>query len=78
MKPGYPPLKTFRIIYNTEEKMFYMYDVNGELVGNHVNGRELGRDAWEMDADVVRYDYNLRLDEYIPLIPRHEKYKTRS
>lgn len=76
MKPNYPPLQVYRITYNSEEKQFYMFDRNGECVGQNVNGRELGRDAWELyGADEVRYDYDLKLDENLLLSPRHVRYK---
>lgn len=78
MKTKYPTNK-FTIKYDYDAKKFFMWNTDGELVGEDaISGRELGRDAWETGADEVCYKYDLGLDENIPLIPRHEKYKTRS
>lgn len=69
------PLKTYTITYSYEEKCFYLQDPEGNLVkGSH--GRELGRDAWDAGAEEVKFNYDLGLDEWIPVRPRHEKYKT--
>jgi hypothetical protein len=77
MKTKYP-INKFTIKYDYETKLFNMWDKDGELVGTDTSGRELGRDAWEDGAEEVEYRYDLGIDENIPLIPRHEKYKTRS
>lgn len=76
MKPKYPSNKyTIKFEYG----QFCLYH-DGKCVGTDLkSGRELGRHAWEVfGADEVCYDYDLGLDENIPLIPRHEKYKTRA
>lgn len=75
MKRKYP-VNTYTITYYAEEGKFILKDKDGHVIGNDSNGRELGRDAWELGAEEVVYDYDLGLDEHIPLIPRHEKYKT--
>jgi hypothetical protein len=77
MNPKYP-LNKYTIKYDYEKKMFFMWDKNGDLVGEDINGRELGRDAWRDDAEAVCYDYDLGLDETLPLIPLYAKYKTRN
>ncbi len=77
MNPKYP-LNKYTIRFNAENKLFQLFDNDGRLVGEDVNGRELGRDAWHADADEVSYDYDLALDEKLPLSSLYEKYKTRS
>jgi hypothetical protein len=72
------PLKKYVIQYDSSRKIFVMYDVNGKLAGEDVNGRELGREAWFQGAEEVCYDYNLILDEHIPLTSSYEKFKTRN
>ena len=76
MNPKYP-LTKFTIKYDAERKMFTLWNNDGNLVGEDVNGRELGRDAWRFGADSVCFDYDLGLDERMPLIPLYAKYKTR-
>jgi hypothetical protein len=66
-------MKKYVIRYNSETKVFYMLDKDNKLVAEHSNGRELGRDAWYLGAEEVRFDYDLNLDEKIPLIPFYEK-----
>ena len=73
-----PKQKVFTITYSYADKLFHMHDIDGNHIGQDTNGRELGRDAWDEGADVVKYNYDLGLDERIPLIPRHEKYKKKS
>lgn len=77
MNPQYP-LKKFTIRYNSETKIFSLFNKDDNLVGEDVNGRELARDAWDLGAEEVRYDYDLGIDEKLRLKPLHEKYKTRS
>jgi hypothetical protein len=78
MNPKYP-LKKFTIEYNSQSKLFTLRDHDGVLLGEDVNGRELGRDAWRcLGAEAVCYDYDLGLDERMPLIPLYAKYKTRN
>lgn len=82
MKPKYPSNK-YTITYELEVPeadsrtyCFRLWDPNGEYVDMHyTSGRELGRDAWDLGADEVCYNYDLGLDEKIPLIPRHLKIK---
>lgn len=74
MKPNYPPLNLYTIKYDYEQKCFYMLDKDKNLVARGDHGRELGRDAWDSGADEVKYDYDLGLDEKIPMRPRHGKY----
>lgn len=69
------PLNKFTIKYDSETKLFKLYDNNGILVGEDMNGRELGRDAWRLGAEAVCYDYDLTLDEGITLISLFVKYK---
>jgi len=76
MKPKYP-LNKFTIKYDSEKKLFSLWNNDGNLVGEDKNGRELGRDAWRFGADEVIYDYDLGLDEKLPLIPFYAKYQTR-
>lgn len=76
MNPKYP-LNKFTIKYDPEKKLFTLWNNDGNLVGEDVNGRELGRDAWRSGAEMVCYDYDLGLDETLPLIPLYAKYKTR-
>lgn len=80
MKPPKYPINTFKIQYNYEEKCFYMWNAKGDLVTTGAHGREMGRDAWDMGAEEVVYDYDLGIDEKIPMRPRHiyEKYKAGS
>ena len=58
---------TYTITFDAAKKMFVLWDDKRQLVAEHVNGRELGRDAWRRGAEAVRYDYDLTLDEEIPL-----------
>ena len=77
MNPKYP-LKKFTIKYDSETKMFSLLNKDGNSIGEDKNGRELGRDAWMLwGAEAVCYDYDLGLDETLPLIPLYAKYKTR-
>lgn len=76
MNPKYP-LKKFTIKYVEATKMFQLFDADGILIGEDVNGRELGRDAWRSGAEAVCYDYDLGLDENLPLISIYAKYKAR-
>lgn len=69
------PRNKYTIKYDLESKKFSMWNADGNLVGEDTNGRELGRDAWRQDAEEVCYDYDLGLDEKIPLIPWFKKYK---
>lgn len=71
------PQKKFTIRYNSETRSFSLWNEEGNLVGEDKNGRELARDAWYYGAEVVCYDYDLGLDEKLPLKPLHEKFKTR-
>lgn len=67
--------RQFTVSYSQEQQQFYMLDDKGVLVGTHTtSGRELGRDAWDMGADVVRYDYDAKLDHDIPLTIRNAQY----
>lgn len=75
MNPLYP-LKKFTIKYDPEKKLFTLWNKDGNLIGEDANGRELGRDAWRWGAEAVCYDYDLGLDETLPLIPWYAKYKT--
>lgn len=85
MKTKYPSNK-YRITYEVEEPeacsnvyVWRLWGPDGEYIDSHdISGRELGRDAWDLGADEVCYDYDLGLDEHVPLIPRHEKYKART
>ncbi len=71
------PLISYCVTYNCEEKRFYLTNSMGEVIAtNDFSGRELGREAWDMDAEEVVYKYNLRIDEDLPLKSRYEKYKT--
>lgn len=70
------PTNKFTIKYDYEKKRFLMWNTDGVLVGEDDNGRELGRDAWRCGADEVCYDYDLTLDEKIPLKSFYAKYKT--
>jgi hypothetical protein len=72
------PLKKFTIKYDYDKKRFFMWNAEGDLVGEDDNGRELGRDAWNFGAQAVCYDYDLGLDERIPLTSLYAKYKTRN
>lgn len=74
MKNQYP-LNKFTIKYDSERKLFTLWNNDGNLVGEDINGRELGRDAWRFGADVVCFDYDLGLDERILLTSSYEKYK---
>ncbi len=74
MNPKYP-LNKFTVKYDSEAKLFKLYNNDGNMVGEDVNGRELGRDAWRWGAEAVVYDYDLRLDEELPLIPYYAKYR---
>jgi len=71
-------LNIYTITYSDEKKKFLMHDVDGNKVGEDTNGRELGRDAWADGAEKVVFDYDLGLDEHIPLLNRYEKYKARN
>ena len=77
MNPKYP-LNKFTIKFDSEKKLFTLWNNEGNCVGEDTNGRELGRDAWRWGAEAVVYDYDLGLDEEIPLISWHAKYKTRN
>jgi hypothetical protein len=77
MTPKYS-LNKYTIRYNAESKLFQLFDNDENLIGEDVNGRELGRDAWQADAEEVVYDYDLALDEKLPLTSIYEKYKARS
>ena len=70
------PLNKYTIKYNAETKLFSLFDNEGVFVGEDKNGRELGRDAWRAGAEVVCYDYDLSLDERMPLMSPYAKYKT--
>lgn len=69
------PLRKFVIKYDSERKLFSLSDDEGNLIGEDINGRELGRDAWRLGAEAVVYDYDLGLDERLPLKPLYAKYK---
>lgn len=77
MNPQYPLIK-FVIKYDSERKLFTLWNEDGNLISEDKNGRELGRDAWRLGAEIVIYDYDLGLDERLPLIPWYEKYKARN
>lgn len=77
MSTKYPLIK-YVIKYDYDKKLFLMWDADGGLVGEAVNGRELGRDAWQLGAQAVCYDYDLTLDEKLPLMSDYEKYKARN
>ena len=62
-------INKYTIRYDAEKKKFFMWDKDGNPCGEDVNGRELGRDAWYMGAEAVCYDYDLGLDENLPLDP---------
>lgn len=73
MKTKYPSNK-YTIVYDSPNKEFCMSNPDGNLIQTHpTSGRELGRDAWALGADEVCYNYDLGLDEHIPLIPYHER-----
>lgn len=72
------PLNKYTIKYDSAKQFFYLIDQDGKPVGKSTNGRELGRDAWELGAEEVIYNYDLGIDENMPLIPKHAKHKTRS
>lgn len=65
MKATEYPLKKFTIKYDYEKKLFFLWDVNNVLVDEHVSGRELGRQAWDLGAEAVCHDYDLGLTEPI-------------
>jgi hypothetical protein len=69
------PLNRYTVKYDTETKLFTLWNNEGSCVGNDVNGRELGRDAWMMGAEEVCYSYDLTLDEEVPLISAYAKYR---
>lgn len=69
-----PPKNKFEIKYDYDKKLFFMYNNEGKLVGQDTNGRELGRDAWCNGAEEVCYDYDLGIDEHVPLRIRRAKY----
>lgn len=77
MNPQYPQ-KKFTIRYNLDTKKFYLYNEKDLCLKEDINGRELAREAWDLGADSVCYDYDLNIDEKLPLKPLHEKYKSRS
>lgn len=79
MKNPYPLIK-YTITYDYESKNFSLKDEHGVLLREGLHGRELGREAWDSGAEEVVYNYNLAIDENIPLRLRHEylKDKTRS
>lgn len=72
------PLNKFTIKYDYEKKRFFMWNSEGVLVGEDDNGRELARDAWQWDAEAVTFDYDLNLDEEMPLKSLYAKYKARN
>lgn len=74
MKSPYP-LNEYVITYDGVTKRFIVKDKDGVVVAEGLHGRELGRDAWDDGAEAVVYDYDLGLDEKIPMRPRHEKHK---
>lgn len=77
MKNNYPPQKIYKIHYDYEERQFKMFGPDGGPPDlDDISGRELGREAWEAGADEVQYNYDLGLDEHIPLFSRYAKYKT--
>lgn len=77
MNPQYPH-KKFTIRYNLETNSFHLFDNKDVCIGEDKNGRELAREAWDLGAEEVCYDYDLGIDEKLPLKPLHEKHKTRS
>lgn len=77
MNPKYPH-KKFTIRYNSETKTFCLFNNEDLLMGEDKNGRELARDAWDLGAEEVCYEYDLGLDERLQLKPLYEKYKTRN
>ncbi len=77
MNTKYPRVK-YTVKYDPSVKLFHLYDNEGVKVGESTNGRELGRDAWQAGAEIVCYDYDLTLDESIPLISAYAKYKARN
>jgi hypothetical protein len=72
------PLNRYTIKFDSEKKLFLLVDKEGNVVGENTNGRELGRDAWGWGAQEVCYDYDLNLDEKLPLMSTYEKFKARS
>lgn len=72
------PINRYNIKYNSDSKKFYMLDSDGKIVGEDVNGRELGREAWWLGAEEVCYNYDLGLDERLPLMSTYEKLKARN
>ncbi|NDG27668.1 MAG: hypothetical protein EB120_10915 [Proteobacteria bacterium] len=56
-------LVKFHITYNQETKTFTMTDSKGRVVSSGASGKKLGKEAWKSGADVVCYDYDLRMDE---------------
>lgn len=57
------PINQYTIKYDYDKKLFHMWNVDGVLVGEGTNGRKLAREAWDRNAEAVRYDYDLTLDE---------------
>lgn len=65
-----PPNKlvTYTVKFDEEQKVFTLWDDNGNKIGEDSNGRELGREAWTfVRVEAVKYDYDLTKDEGIPL-----------
>lgn len=72
------PLISYTITYNYNDKQFYAKGIDGTVCAQGAHGRELGRDLWDRDAEQVVYDYDLGLDEWIPLRLRHEYNKNKT
>jgi hypothetical protein len=65
-------LITYTVKYDADRKIFTLWDDKNHMIGEHTNGRELGRDAWSVfGAEAVKYDYDLTKDEGIPLTVRY-------
>ncbi len=71
--PKYP-VNRFTIQYDTHNKTFYLFDSSDSrvAVAHSAHGRELGRLAWDMGAEEVVYNYDLGIDENVPLRLRHQ------
>ena len=59
------PINKYTIKHDYEKKLFYLWDVKGNCIREDASGRELGRYAWNCNAEAVCYDYDLGLDEPI-------------
>jgi len=67
------PNNKYRITYDEVSKRFSLFGPDSDItaIDSHINGRELGKDAWALGADEVVYDYDLGRDEHILLKSRY-------